>query len=68
MAAQDELASRACHLDGWSDALRCFRVAVGADDSELAVMVAPAVNDSEREPFTFLPADPGKPPAIWRRC
>ncbi|MFC6634480.1 alpha/beta fold hydrolase [Microbulbifer taiwanensis] len=60
MAAQDELASRACHLDGWSDALRCFRVAVGADDSELAVMVAPAVNDSEREPLYLLAGGPGQ--------
>lgn len=51
-----------CYLDGWGDALRCYKVPVGegAARTELAVMVAPAVNDRGREPLYLLAGGPGQ--------
>ncbi|WKT61052.1 alpha/beta hydrolase [Microbulbifer thermotolerans] len=51
-----------CYLDGWSNSLRCYLVAVGEGESgsELAVMVAPAVNEVGREPLYLLAGGPGQ--------
>ncbi|WP_346838771.1 alpha/beta hydrolase [Microbulbifer sp. SAOS-129_SWC] len=55
-------AAKSCYLDGWGEALRCYRVAVGSGDarSELAVMVAPAVSGSGRTPLYLLAGGPGQ--------
>lgn len=67
--AQTVPAGERCYLDGWSSALRCYRVPVGAagrgDASGsvpggLAVMVAPAVSDSGRDPLYLLAGGPGQ--------
>lgn len=60
--AQDEPAFESCYLDGWSDSLRCYLLAVGegAAESALAVTVAPAVNDSDHEPLYLLAGGPGQ--------
>ncbi|WP_226877191.1 alpha/beta fold hydrolase [Microbulbifer hainanensis] len=60
--AQEEPTAKRCYLDGWGDSLACYRVPVGeADNREgLAVMVAPAVNSSGREPLYLLAGGPGQ--------
>ncbi|SHG17431.1 Pimeloyl-ACP methyl ester carboxylesterase [Microbulbifer donghaiensis] len=59
---QDGRTSSSCYLDGWGDALRCYRIAVGLDATavELSVTVAPAVNDVGREPLYLLAGGPGQ--------
>ena len=52
-------ASQACYLDGWSESLRCYQIAVD-EDVELAVMVAPAVNGGQHEPLYMLAGGPGQ--------
>ena len=60
--AQEEPAVKRCYLDGWGDALECYQVPVGDTDNReaLAVMVAPAVNSSGREPLYLLAGGPGQ--------
>ncbi|WP_308363849.1 MULTISPECIES: alpha/beta fold hydrolase [unclassified Microbulbifer] len=59
--AQGQPSSDTCYLDGWGDPLRCYRVPLDGDGPEnLAVMVAPAVNGSGREPLYLLAGGPGQ--------
>ncbi|MCW8128637.1 alpha/beta fold hydrolase [Microbulbifer halophilus] len=65
--AQQAPAGERCYLDGWGDALRCYRVPVSQSVGQsghfpdgLAVMVAPAVNDGGREPLYLLAGGPGQ--------
>lgn len=62
VGAQDKPAPQTCYLDGWGSSLHCYRLAVGGDAgwSEVAVMVAPAVNDSGRAPLYLLAGGPGQ--------
>lgn len=59
LAEGAEPPSQSCYLDGWGDSLRCYRVAVDGE-SELAVMVAPAVNGSGGAPMYLLAGGPGQ--------
>ncbi|PCO04062.1 hypothetical protein AWR36_015855 [Microbulbifer flavimaris] len=58
----EDLAAETCHLEGWSQPLRCYQVPVGgADQSQnLAVAVAPAVNPDGSEPLYLLAGGPGQ--------
>lgn len=69
--AQQLPAGERCYLDGWSNALRCHRLPLDSASTEsareagdipdgLAVMVAPAVNDSGRDPLYLLAGGPGQ--------
>ena len=63
--AQPSLATESaetCYLDGWGNALRCYRISVpdGAHEQKLAVMVAPALNDSGNAPMYLLAGGPGQ--------
>ncbi|MCO1334315.1 alpha/beta hydrolase [Microbulbifer sp. OS29] len=51
-----------CHLDGWGSSLLCTDLPVGEGDTavDLAVMIAPAVNDIGREPIYLLAGGPGQ--------
>ena len=51
-----------CYLDGWGNALRCYRISVpdGVGEQKLAVMVAPALNDSGNAPMYLLAGGPGQ--------
>ena len=51
--------SKVCYLDGWSEALRCYQIAVD-ENIALAVMVAPAINSGQREPLYMLAGGPGQ--------
>ncbi|WP_295800482.1 alpha/beta hydrolase [uncultured Microbulbifer sp.] len=48
-----------CYLDGWSESLRCYQVAV-EDGVLLSVMIAPAVNGGQHEPLYMLAGGPGQ--------
>ncbi|MEX2964167.1 alpha/beta hydrolase [Microbulbifer sp. TYP-18] len=54
--------SRDCYLDGWRSALKCSRLTVGEGVTkvDLAVMVAPAVNEVGRAPLYLLAGGPGQ--------
>ncbi|MDP5208378.1 alpha/beta hydrolase [Microbulbifer sp. 2205BS26-8] len=61
--ADSEVAeSRDCYLDGWRNTLRCSRLTVGKGDTRvsLAVMVAPAVSESDKAPLYLLAGGPGQ--------
>jgi pimeloyl-ACP methyl ester carboxylesterase len=51
-----------CYLDGWAEPLRCYRVPLGTPGGAqtLAVMVAPALNGTGREPLYLLAGGPGQ--------
>ncbi|AWF83331.1 hypothetical protein BTJ40_02555 [Microbulbifer sp. A4B17] len=51
-----------CYLDGWSNALRCKKIPVGEGEAavDLAIMIAPAVNDVGLEPLYLLAGGPGQ--------
>lgn len=52
-------AAERCYLDGWSESLRCYEIAVD-EGVALSVMVAPAVNGGQREPLYMLAGGPGQ--------
>lgn len=61
VAAQGQATPETCYLDGWGDPLRCYRVPLDDGGREsLAVMLAPAVNGSGREPLYLLAGGPGQ--------
>ncbi|MFI2813221.1 alpha/beta fold hydrolase [Microbulbifer sp. JSM ZJ756] len=51
-----------CYLDGWRNPLRCYRLPIESEPEapQLAVMVAPAVNNSGEEPLYLLAGGPGQ--------
>ncbi|WP_444934807.1 alpha/beta fold hydrolase [Microbulbifer sp. JTAC008] len=51
-----------CYLDGWSHALHCTKIPVGEGEAavDLAIMIAPAVNDIGLEPLYLLAGGPGQ--------
>ncbi|WP_444929548.1 alpha/beta hydrolase [Microbulbifer sp. SSSA002] len=63
VAEEGELSRfESCYLDGWSSALRCSKLSVGEAETavDLAVMIAPAVNDTGLEPLYLLAGGPGQ--------
>ncbi|WP_091517150.1 alpha/beta hydrolase [Microbulbifer yueqingensis] len=51
-----------CYLDGWHRPLLCHRLALtdAPERPELAVMVAPAVSETDEEPLYLLAGGPGQ--------
>ncbi|MFV8784277.1 alpha/beta hydrolase [Microbulbifer sp. SA54] len=52
-------AAETCYVDGWSESLRCYELAM-ADGTALSVLVAPAVNAGQGEPLYLLAGGPGQ--------
>ncbi|WP_227718296.1 alpha/beta fold hydrolase [Microbulbifer sp. Q7] len=52
-------ASSPCYLDGWSESLHCYQIAVEGN-TRLSVRVASALSGGQREPLYMLAGGPGQ--------